>query len=205
MSGPENGMERRLGKPGFEEEALPCLDAVYRFALRLCSGNEAEAADATQEAFLRAYRGWGTYTRGTKVLSWLFTICRNVVLRKKETRSHRHEVTATDLRLEGGVESLAPLLDDATPGPWEAEKEFFDSIIDDEVLRAVDALPDEFRDAVVLKDLHDFSYAEIADVLEIPRGTVKSRLHRGRRILAEALFDYAVEVGHMSVGARRLA
>ena len=187
------GRERR---PGFEQEALPCLHAVYRFALRMCRGDEAEAADAAQETFLRAYRSWDTYTPGTKVLSWLFTICRNVVLRTRERRSRRPEVNVTDLGLEN-VEPLAGIAHGDGRGARDAENAFFDGIIDEEVLRAVDALPVEFREPVVLKDIHDLSYADIADVLGIPRGTVKSRLHRGRKILIDALHDYAVEVGHL--------
>ena len=82
-AGPAALPDARLSKAGFAEEALPCLDAVYRFALRLVRGNESEAADVVQETFLRAYRGWHTYERGTRIHSWLFTICRNLVRRQK--------------------------------------------------------------------------------------------------------------------------
>ncbi len=188
-------------KPGFHEEALPCMDAVYRFALRMCRGDDADAADAVQETFLRAYRSWGTYTRGTKVLSWLFTICRNVVLRHAERRSSRPESTASDLDVDD-IELLAARVDTAGNGPRDSEDAYFDSIVDEEVLRAIDALPAEFREPVILKDLQDLSYAEIAQVLGIPRGTVKSRLHRGRRILMDTLHDYAIEVGYIPDSGR---
>lgn len=183
-------------KPGFKAEALPCMDAVYRFALRMCRGDQADASDAVQETYLRAYRSWSTYTQGTNVVSWLFTICRNVVLRHAERRSTQQEVAVSDLGLDD-VEPLAVSAQLAGTGARDAENAFFDGIIDEEVLRAVDSLPPEFREPIVLKDIQDLPYGEIAEILGIPRGTVKSRLHRGRRILMERLHDYAVEAGYI--------
>jgi RNA polymerase sigma-70 factor, ECF subfamily len=184
---------------GFQEEALPHLDAVYRFALGL-SGSPDRAADLVQETFLRAYRAWGQYARGTNAKSWLFTICRNVFLRGRE-RMRRHD----ELVEEHGEH------DDALPEPvsplWasahsaDPEGEFFDALIDAEILEAIDHLPDEYRTVVLLSDLEGLAYQEIADVLEIPVGTVKSRLFRGRRRLQEALYAYAVESGHVPARA----
>jgi RNA polymerase sigma-70 factor (ECF subfamily) len=185
------------GKPGFREEALPHLDAVYRFALRL-AGSPDEAQDLVQETFLRAFRSWDQYTTGTRVKSWLFTICRNVFLRQRD-RSRRH-----DEIVEQEGRGMAPPAGGNPVNPvWVAtmgrdpEGEFFDSIVDDEVLRAIDHLPEDYRTAVVLSDLEGLSYDEIAELMEVPVGTVKSRIFRGRRRLQQVLYEYALEMGHI--------
>jgi RNA polymerase sigma-70 factor, ECF subfamily len=183
------------GTVGFEEEALPHLDAVYRFALRL-SGSSDQAEDLVQETFLRAYKAWGQYTRGTAAKSWLFTICRNVFLRKRE-RSQRHdEIVSENVGHSGpGPNPMNPV--------WvsvlgvDPEGDFFESIIDDRIIEAIEALPEEYRTAVVLSDLEGLPYAEIAELMEVPVGTVKSRLFRGRRQLQQVLYDYAVEMGYI--------
>ncbi len=180
----------------FEREMLPHLDSVYHFALRLAGSPDA-AEDLVQDTYLRAYRAFGTFTQGTRAKSWLFTICRNVFLRRQE-REQRHadivarEAPHTDT---GGARSdaVAPLWSGDSQDP---EGEFFASIVDAEVLRAIDALAEEFRTAVVLSDLEGLSYQEIADLMEVPVGTVKSRLSRGRRQLQRALYDYAVDMGY---------
>src|SRR5690606_8239785 len=183
-------------KPGFVEEALPHLDAVYRFALRLCQGRQSEADDLLQDTFLRAYRSWHTYRPGTRVRSWLFTICRNQFLRSSAQRRRRPEVPAS--QIDADVESFAPSVLSGGDGYADPEREFFDSFVDAEVLAAVDRLPDAFREVVVLSDLEGASYPEIAEILDVPIGTVKSRLFRGRRILQEALYEYALEMGYVA-------
>ncbi|MGH7501839.1 MAG: sigma-70 family RNA polymerase sigma factor [Longimicrobiales bacterium] len=192
--------ERHLAKPGFEEEALPWLEAVYRFGLRLTGGNESEAEDLTQETFLRAYRHWATYTPGTNVRSWLFTICRNVFLRSRERQDRRAETLESEIDV--AVESLAAssVFDELRSN--DPERIFFDSFLDAGIDRAIADLPDAFREAVILSDLEGLNYQEIAEVLDVPIGTVKSRLFRGRRLLAEALRDYGTEMGYIRGGAR---
>jgi RNA polymerase sigma-70 factor (ECF subfamily) len=191
--------EPRLKKSGFEEEALPWLDAVYRFSLRLTGGNDDAAQDLTQETFLRAYRHWETYTPGTSARSWLFTICRNAFLRGQEQRSRRRESLESELDFKTEAFASALALDDIRA--QDPERDFFDSFIDEEVMAAVNRLPEDFREAVVLSDLEGLSYNEIAEVMNIPIGTVKSRLYRGRRLLAKALHDYALDMGYIR-GAR---
>ncbi len=188
-------------RSSFEAEALPHLDAVYRFALRL-SGRPDEADDLTQETFLRAWRSWDQYTPGTRARSWLFTICRNTFLRTRE-RHQRHErvVEAEAPRSDSGgergevVNPLWSLEPDTDP-----ETAFFQNLVDDTVLEAVDALPEEYRTAVVLSDLEGLPYAEIAEITDVPVGTVKSRVFRGRQRLQKRLYDYAVEMGYLSGG-----
>jgi RNA polymerase sigma-70 factor (ECF subfamily) len=182
----------------FEAEALPHIEAVYRFALRLAGSPDA-AEDLVQETYLRAWRAWAQYTPGTRPRSWLFTICRNVFLRSRE-REQRHE------RVVGAE---APRQDAGGGGPavvnpvWSAtndtdpEGTFFAELLDEAVLDAVDELPEEYRTAVILSDLEGLGYQEIAEVMDVPVGTVKSRLFRGRRRLQKRLYEYAVEMGYI--------
>jgi RNA polymerase sigma-70 factor (ECF subfamily) len=180
----------------FQKEALPHMDAVYRFALRL-SGARDRAEDLVQETFLRAYRSWSQYTPGTHCKSWLFTICRNVYLRLEE-RGRRYDqiVSETVDRNSGPFEVVNPVWVKAVDG--DPEGDFFRSIVDAEVLSRIQELPEEYRTALVLSDLEGFSYQEIAEMLEVPVGTVKSRLFRGRRILQKALYEYAVSMGYLT-------
>jgi len=182
-------------KPGFEEEALPHLDAVYRFALRL-TGSNFEAEDLVQETFLRAYKAWDQFTRGTKAKSWLFTICRNVFLRGRE-RAHRHDeiVSETADRTGPGPNPVNPVWVSALG--VDPEGDFFDSIVDVSIVSAIEALPEEYRTAVIMSDVEGLPYAEIAELLDVPVGTVKSRLFRGRRRLQEVLYEHAVEMGYI--------
>ena len=169
-------------RSGFEREAVPETDAVYRFALRLASDPD-EADDLVQETFLRAYRSWHLYESGTRIRSWLFTICRNLFLRQKERERSARE-----------------LLDRTNAGewPWECsfreeatdpEAEFFRQTVDDTLLEAIEELPEWYRDAVILADVKRLSFEQISKILEIPIGTVKSRTFRGRRQLRNRLYD----------------
>ena len=185
-------------KPGFEKEALPHLDAVYRFALRL-SGSADEAEDLVQETFLRAYRAWDQYEQGTRAKSWLFTICRNVFLRKRE-RAQRHEEIVSETADRSGPGPVANPVWVSALGT-DPEGDFFSSIVDERILDAIDDLPEEYRSALVLSDVEGLPYAEIAELLEVPVGTVKSRLFRGRRRLQAALYDHAVEMGYIPAPA----
>ena len=181
----------------FEQEALPHLDAVYRFALRLTK-SESEAEDLVQETFLRAYRAWDQYTLGTKAKSWLFTICRNAFLRGRERDTRRDELVSEAATTESSSQTAAnetPLF--AGQADYDPEGDFFRGLVDDEVLAAIDELPEDFREVVVLSDLHGMTYQEVAEIVEVPLGTVKSRLFRGRKMLQEALYDYAIESGFL--------
>lgn len=188
----------RTRREAFEREAMPELDPVYRFALRL-TGAPDRAEDLTQETFLRAYRKWESYEPGTRVRSWLFTICRNTFLRGVDRARRHDEIVASvveedprQISRESGVFMAAR---DQDP-----EGAFWREVVDDRVLDAIDALPVEFREAVVLADLEELPYSEIASVLGVAVGTVKSRVFRGRRMLQKELYDYAVEAGIVSAG-----
>jgi RNA polymerase sigma-70 factor, ECF subfamily len=192
------GDEPRLSKEGFVEEALPWLDAVYRFSLRLTDGDRATAEDLAQETFLRAYRFWHTYEGGTRAKSWLFTICRNTFLHERDRARNQRERPRADLDPRTEELASASAFQAEAGGP---EREFFDALIDDQVVEAIDDLPDDFREVLVLSDLGDLKYAEIAEVLDIPVGTVKSRLFRARKLLQERLRDFAVRSGYVRENA----
>ncbi|MFO7893348.1 MAG: sigma-70 family RNA polymerase sigma factor [Longimicrobiales bacterium] len=184
----------------FEQEALPHLDAVYRFALRL-TGSPSEAEDLVQETFLRAFRAWDQYTLGTKAKSWLFTICRNTFLRGQERDTRRDELVTEAAQSDSDSDDRiyeSPIF--AGKADYDPEGDFFRGLVDDEILEAIDGLPDDFREAVVLSDLQGMSYQEVEEVLDVPLGTVKSRLFRGRKMLQKALYEYALESGFLKEG-----
>ena len=194
---PSHSPERRAA---FEAEALPHLDAVYRFALRL-AGSPAEAEDLVQETYLRAWRAWDQYTPGTRARSWLFTICRNAFLRQRERDTRRDERVADAARAEPESDvagSELPVF--SGHADYDPEGDFYRGLVDDRILDAIDALPTDFREVVVLSDLEDLGYQEIAGIIGAPLGTVKSRLFRGRRLLRERLRDVARESGFIREG-----
>jgi RNA polymerase sigma-70 factor (ECF subfamily) len=175
-------------RASFEREALVHLDALYRVALRL-TGNPADADDLVQETVLKAYRAWDQYERGTNAKGWLLTILRNSFINEYRRRARHPENVDLDT-----IEPFAVFGDIQEEDPQGA---FFDKIVDDEVLRAIDALPEVFRETVVLSDVEGMSYQEIARILDVPVGTVKSRLFRARQMLQGKLYDYAVNMGYI--------
>jgi len=175
-------------KAGFEREALVHLDALYRVALRL-AGNAADADDLVQETMLKAYRAWDQYERGTNAKGWLLTILRHTFINEYRRRARHPESVDLD-----AIEPFAVFEDVQEDDP---QGRFFDQIVDDEVLRAIDTLPEQFREAVVLSDVEGMSYEEIAQILGVPLGTVKSRLFRARRVLQRKLYQYAVDMGYI--------
>jgi RNA polymerase sigma-70 factor, ECF subfamily len=180
---------------GFAEEALPHMESVYRYALRLARGREEQADDLVQDTFLQAFRAWHTYAPGTNCRAWLFTICRNRFLRGEERRNRNPEVTGSDI--DADVEAMAATAVFSEVAAADPEQEFFASFVDEQVIRAVDDLPDPFREIVVLSDVEGLSYPELSEVLGVPTGTVKSRLYRGRRMLQQSLYEYALEMGYV--------
>ena len=172
----------------FEEEALPHLDALYRVAIRL-SGDPTRAEDLVQETMLKSYRAWHQYKRGTNAKAWLLTILRHTFI--NEFRKDKSQGTKIDVN-EIEAFTLFHEVQDADP-----EGSFFDQIVDEEVLKAIDRLPDEFRETLVLSDVEGMAYAEVAEITGVPIGTVKSRLYRARKALQKELYDYAVEMGYI--------
>lgn len=175
-------------RASFEREALVHLDSLYRVALRL-TGNPAEADDLVQETMLKAYRAWHQFERGTNAKGWLLTILRHAFINEYRRRTRHPETVDID-----AIEPFSVFQEVQDEDP---QGTFFDRIVDDEVLRAIDTLPEQFRETVVLSDVEGMSYEEIARVLEVPVGTVKSRLFRARRMLQQKLYGYAVGMGYI--------
>jgi len=171
----------------FEQEALVHLDALYSFALKLSRARD-EAEDLVSETVLRAFERWEQYRLGTNIRAWLFTILYHLFVSRKR-RIDAREVPESDT---GPGRSTRDAVGDADP-----EAAFYDSFLDDELVRAIDSRPDESRTEVVLSDIEDLRYAEISKILGIPEGTVKSRLFRGRRLLQRKLRGYAEAMGYV--------
>ncbi len=172
----------------FEREALPHLQALYGAALRLCR-SEGDAEDLVQETLLRAYRFFGTFELGTSCKAWLFRIMTNVFCNKYREREREHQILT---EVESSSANLSRFVTDE---PQDVEGALLGRMLSSDVERALAEVPSEFRLAVVLADLEDFSYKEIAEIMDCPAGTVMSRLYRGRKILQRLLYQYAIDQG----------
>ena len=177
-------------RKSFEAEALPHMDALYRTALRMTK-NPNDAEDLVQEAFVKAYRFWDKYERGSNARAWLFKIMTNVFINDYRSKSRSPMAVNVD---ELDDNFLYGQLAATAPGD-NPEKELFAKILDDDVKRAIENLPEDFRLVVVLSFIEGFSYQEIAEIADLQLGTVKSRLHRGRKLLQKELLDYAIKNG----------
>lgn len=176
----------------FTREALVHLDAAYRAALRL-AGNATDADDLVQETMLRAYRAWNQYQRGSNARGWLLTILRNAFIEEYRRRTARRETL-----------DLAAIESYALPGDLpqaDPEHAFFEGLVDDEVLRAIDALPLIYREVIVWTDIEGLPYEETAKLLRVPVGTAKSRVSRARKLLQARLYHYAVNSGVIGPGS----
>ena len=172
----------------FSEVAMSHADGLYSAALRM-THNRADAEDLVQETYLKAYRAFGSFEEGTNLRAWLYRILTNTWITVYRTRQRRPEVEDVE-----DVEDLYlfhRLADGEGIVGESAEEEALSTMTDVEVTSALDSLPDTFRIAVYLADVEGFSYAEIAEITEVPVGTVMSRIHRGRKALAKALTPYA--------------
>jgi RNA polymerase sigma-70 factor, ECF subfamily len=178
-------------RTAFADEAIQHLDTLYRGALRL-TRDSTQAEDLVQDTYVRALRYQGSYRPGTNMKAWLFAIMRNLFWDR--FKGGRPE----DLSLDGDDEhSLYDTLEDDGAGP---EETALDRLAADEVIEAVDTLPEIHREVVLLVDVEGFSYKETADVLDVPIGTVMSRLHRARQQLQKTLYSYARDSGIIQGG-----
>ena len=174
-------------KQEFEELALQHLDPLYSAALRLTK-NERDAEDLVQDTCMRAYRFFDKFERGTNIKAWLFKILTNTFINRYR-RKVKERTVVEGVEREAVHERFVSR--DATDFAANPEQYFFDRLLSDDVLRAIDSLPIDFRLVVILADLQEFSYKEIAEILECPVGTVMSRLFRGRKLLQKNLREYA--------------
>jgi RNA polymerase sigma-70 factor (ECF subfamily) len=188
---PEERQER------FTEEALPYLDQLYSAALRY-TRNPADAEDLVQDAYAKAFAAFHQYRPGTNLRAWLYRILTNTYINAYRKAQRRPDEISADVETADGEFSLYDRISETTAKP--AEAEVLERLTDDEVKDALAALPEQYRMAVYLADVEGFSYADIADVMDTPIGTVMSRLHRGRRALHKALYDYAARRGLVGAG-----
>ena len=177
----------------FAELAMEHMGSLYSAALRM-TRNPSDAEDLVQETYLKAYRSFGTFQDGTNLKAWLYKILTNTFINSYRARKRRPEQTELDevedlylYRRLGGLEAAA--------AGRSAEEEVLDSFTDTEVKEALESLPETFRMSVLLADVEGFSYKEIAEILDVPIGTVMSRLHRGRKALQKALLEFGMQRG----------
>jgi len=177
------------GRVRFEEEALELADQVYNVARRLVGSRE-EAEDLMQETYARAFRSWRSYQPGTNLRAWLLRILTNLNIDRARARQRRPQ---TEPMEEGDYFLYNRLASSGGDTQPEEEERVLARLSQDGVVKALAEVPHDFRDVVVLVDIGGFAYAEAAQILDIPVGTVMSRLHRGRRILKQQLADAADE------------
>jgi len=173
----------------FEQQALPHMDILYNYALRL-TGSADDAHDLLQETYLKAYRFWDKFEQGTNLRAWLFRIMKNTYI-----NIYRKEVKEPDTVDYDEIESYYNIIRDESSDDSDLQQKLFGQLLDDDVTKALETLPEEFRTVVILCDIEGLTYEEIAEFLQIPVGTVRSRLHRGRKLLYTRLYDYAKERG----------
>jgi RNA polymerase sigma-70 factor (ECF subfamily) len=193
-STPTTAESRRLAQEArdrvrFEEEALELSDQVYRVARRLVGSRE-EAEDLVQQTYERAFRSWRQYTPGTNLRAWLLRILTNLNIDRGRRQQRTPQTTTLDGEL--GDYFLYNKLESTTPEANPDEERVLERLSQDSIVDALADVPHDFRDVIVLVDIGEFSYADAAQILDIPIGTVMSRLHRGRRILKKNLADKAV-------------
>ncbi|MGZ4289935.1 MAG: sigma-70 family RNA polymerase sigma factor [Gaiellaceae bacterium] len=192
-SAPTTADTRRLAQEArdrvrFEEEALELSDQVYRVARRLVGSRE-EAEDLVQQTYERAFRSWRQYTPGTNLRAWLLRILTNLNIDRGRRQQRTPQMTSLDN--EAGDYFLYNKLESQVPDENPDEDRVLERLSQDSIVDALAEVPHDFRDVIVLVDIGEFSYADAAQILDIPMGTVMSRLHRGRRILKKTLADAA--------------
>lgn len=168
------------------------MPSLYSAALRM-TRNPADAEDLVQETYLKAYRAFPSFQEGTYLKAWLYKILTNTFINSYRAKRRRPE--ETDIEDVEDLYLYRRLSGTDTDSSRSAEEDFLDRFTDDEVKGAIESLPEAFRIAVILADVEGFSYKEIAEITEVPIGTVMSRLHRGRRALQKALAEFGVERG----------
>jgi len=176
----------------FQADALPLLDSLYGAALRM-TRNPQDAEDLVQETMLRAYRAFDRFEAGTNLKAWLFRILTNAYINTYRKRQREPQKVSADEVEE--FDLYQELKDHGTQFEATPESIVLDSLVDSDIIDAIEDLPEQFRLAVVLSDIEGFSYAEMAEIMDVPMGTVMSRLHRGRKALQKRLWELARDRG----------
>lgn len=174
----------------FKKEALPHMDALYNYALQLTHDSD-DAADLLQETYVKAYRFWDKFEKGTNCKAWLFRIMKNSFI-----NFYRRNTKSPEKLDYDEIEEIYETIKSNEQNPHNLDREIHDNIFDDEVMEAIKSLPEDFRTVLLMCDVEGMTYEEIADFLDIPIGTVRSRIHRARKLLAVKLYDYAKSRGY---------
>jgi len=174
----------------FNDEIIPHLDALYNFGLRL-TADPNDAEDLVQDTIVKAYRFFSSYEKGTKAKAWLFRILKNSYINNYRKKSKKPSEVDYD-EVASFYESIRAERTETS----DLEDKMFRDLIDDDLSKALNSIPEDFRTVVLLCDVEDFTYEEIANMLDVPIGTIRSRLHRGRNLLKAQLMDYAEKRGY---------
>ncbi|PKL83813.1 MAG: RNA polymerase subunit sigma [Ignavibacteriae bacterium HGW-Ignavibacteriae-3] len=188
----EKELQKRYAE--FENEAVPHMDAVYNFALRM-TGDEDDADDLVQETFMKAFRFFDKFERGTNCKAWLFRILKNSFI--NDYRKQKKEPDKVDY---DDIQNFYENIKSNEVDSRHYEMDAFSNLLDDDISKAITELPEDFRTVIILNDIEGFTYEEIADFVDIPVGTVRSRLHRARKMLYVQLYDYAKDKGFIKTG-----
>lgn len=174
----------------FEREMLPHLDALYNFAIRLTT-DPIDAEDLVQDTIVKAFRFFSSYEKGTNAKAWLFRILKNSYINNYRKKSKQPQQVDYD-EVSTYYESVRSEQSDTT----DMEDIMYRDMLDDQITKALQRLPEDFRTVVLLCDVEGFTYEEIANMLDVPIGTIRSRLHRGRNLLRVELEEYADKRGY---------
>jgi RNA polymerase sigma-70 factor, ECF subfamily len=175
----------------FEREAVPHMDALYNYALKM-TGDSDDASDLIQETYLKAFRFFDKFEKGTNCKAWLFRIMKNTYI-----NTYRKNTKEPDKVDYDDVENFYENIKASNTDSAHLEKDIYDNLLDDELSGAITSLPEDFRTVVILADIEGFTYEEIADFIDVPVGTVRSRLHRARKMLFTKLYEYAGDKGYI--------
>jgi RNA polymerase sigma-70 factor (ECF subfamily) len=175
----------------FEKEALPHMNALYNFALRM-TGDADDADDLVQETYLKAFRFFDKFEKGTNAKAWLFRILKNSYI--NEYRKVKKEPNKVDYN---DIENFYENIKSSDVKSNHLVEDVFNNLLDDEISEAISSLPEDFKTVIILSDIEGFTYEEIADFVDCPIGTVRSRLHRARKMLYVRLHKYAQEKGYV--------
>jgi RNA polymerase sigma-70 factor (ECF subfamily) len=184
-----------LMRAAFDREAIPHMDALFNFALRMTL-DQSEAEDLVQETYLKAFRFFDKFEQGTNCKAWLFRIMKNSYINRYRKAQKAPETLDYDT-----VEEYYYSISGQEMEGQDQARTLFANLLDDEVTAAIERLPEDFRTVVILCDIEEFTYEEIAEFVDCPVGTVRSRLHRGRKLLRDALLEYAAGRGYAAVSA----
>ncbi len=177
-------------KEEFKKEALPHIGLLYNYAYKM-TGNSDDADDLLQETYLRAYRFFHKFEKGTNCKAWLFRIMKNLFI----NNYRKNQKTPGQVDYDE-IENFFETIKSERLDTGDLQEKVFNNLLDDEVTRALNSLQDDFKTVIILCDLEGLSYEEIADFVQCPIGTVRSRLHRARKLLAQKLYRYAKEKGY---------